>query len=305
MGKIAFVFAGQGAQHSGMGLDYYEQNARAKAVFECAEKERSQTLSQCFYSEESILKETKNTQPCMFAFEVAIAEALMDHGIVPDMVAGFSLGELAALQVADAAKFEDMFALVCQRGILMQEAAEAHPTAMAAVLKLSNDAVETICKNFEGVYPVNYNCQGNVSVAATEAEMPAFREAVKAAGGRAMPLKVAGGFHSPFMAEAGACFQKALERVALQNTKIPVIANLTGQAYGDDIKATLAAQMTSPVQWEESVRTMIDAGVDTFIEIGPGDTLSGMIKRIDSSVARYTTGTYEDFEMLFKEVSDK
>ena len=120
-----------------------------------------------------------------------------------------------------------------------------------------------------------------------------------------MPLKVAGGFHSPFMAEAGACFQKALERVALQNTKIPVIANLTGQAYGDDIKATLAAQMTSPVQWEESVRTMIDAGVDTFIEIGPGDTLSGMIKRIDSSVARYTTGTYEDFEMLVKEVSDK
>ena len=141
MGKIAFVFAGQGAQHSGMGLDYYEQNDTAKEIFERAEKERSKTLLQCFYSDEAVLKETRNTQPCMFAFEVAIAQALIEKGVTPDVVAGFSLGELSALAVAGAASFESLFSLVCKRGALMQEAAEAHPTAMAAVVKLSNEEV--------------------------------------------------------------------------------------------------------------------------------------------------------------------
>lgn len=303
MGKIAFVFAGQGAQHSGMGLDYYEQNDTAKEIFERAEKERSKTLLQCFYSDEAVLKETRNTQPCMFAFEVAIAQALIEKGVTPDVVAGFSLGELSALTVAGAASFESLFALVCKRGALMQEAAEAHPTAMAAVVKLSNEEVEAICHQFEGVYPVNYNCVGNVSVAMEEPLMANFKDAVKQSGGRALPLKVAGGFHSPFMAEAGAAFADALKDWQVAPLKMPVIANLNGKAYGEDLKATLAAQMTSPVRWEESVRAMIADGVDTFIEIGPGDTLCGMIKRIDGTVALYTTGTYENFEQIVEEVT--
>ena len=249
MGKIAFVFAGQGAQHSGMGLDYYEQNDTAKEIFERAEKERSKTLLQCFYSDEAVLKKTRNTQPCMFAFEVAIAQALIEKGVTPDVVAGFSLGELSALTVAGAASFESLFALVCKRGALMQEAAEAHPTAMAAVVKLSNEEVEAICHQFEGVYPVNYNCVGNVSVAMEEPLMANFKDAVKQSGGRALPLKVAGGFHSPFMAEAGAAFADALKDWQVAPLKMPVIANLNGKAYGEDLKATLAAQMTSPVRW--------------------------------------------------------
>lgn len=303
MGKIAFVFAGQGAQHSGMGLDYYEQNETAKAVFERAEKERSQTLSQCFYSDEAVLKETRNTQPCMFAFEIAIAQALVEKGIIPDVVAGFSLGELSALAVAEAASFETLFRLVCKRGALMQEAAEAHPTAMAAVVKLSNEDVEAVCKQFERVYPVNYNCNGNVSVAMEESTMAAFKDAVKKAGGRALPLKVAGGFHSPFMAEAGQAFAENLKDWQVAPLKMPVIANLDGKAYGEDVKGTLAAQMTSAVRWEDSVRTMIEDGVDTFIEIGPGDILCGMIKRIDGTVRLYTTGAYENFEQVVEEVT--
>ena len=303
MGKIAFVFAGQGAQHPGMGLDYYEANAVAKAVFDQAEAVRENTLSQCFYSDEAVLKDTGNTQPCMFAFEMAIAKALMAEGIRPDMVAGFSLGELSALAVAGAAPFEVFFDLVCQRGALMQEAATTYPTAMAAVVKLSNQQVEAVCEAFAEAYPVNYNCPGNVSVARKEASLPAFREAVKAAGGRALPLKVAGGFHSPFMAEAGSAFEAALVHWTPEPLKLPVVANLTGDVYRADIKETLAAQMTSPVRWDKSIRTMLDAGVDNFIEIGPGDSLCGMIKRMDESVRLYSTGSYDSFRKILEEVN--
>lgn len=302
MGKIAFVFAGQGAQHSGMGKDYYEQNTAAKAVFDEAEMLRPGTLAECFESDEAVLQETKNTQPDMFVCELATAKALLASGIQADVAAGFSLGELAALCFAGAGDFSDMFRLVIKRGALMQEAAEAQPTAMVAALKLSSEEVEKICEGFENVYPVNFNCPGQVSCSGLSEEIKAFSAAVKEAGGRAVPLKVKGGFHSPFMKDAAEAFDQELAQVSLKVLDIPVYANYSGMPYGDDIVATLSQQMAHPVRWEETVRHMIADGVDTFIEIGPGDTLSGMIKRIDANVRRYTTGSVEEMKKILEEV---
>lgn len=302
MGKIAFVFAGQGAQHSGMGKDYYDTNTAAKAVFDQAETLRPGTIAQCFEGSDDVLQETKNTQPDMFVVELATAAALQANGICADMAAGFSLGELAALGYAGVADFAAMFDLVCTRGALMQEAAEEQPTAMAAVLKLAAEDVERICADFPNVYPVNFNCPGQVSCSGLAEEMKAFTAAVKAAGGRAVPLKVKGGFHSPFMEKAAVAFQKELDALQMQPLNIPVYANYSGEPYDADVISTLSKQMAHPVRWEQTVRHMIASGADTFIEIGPGDTLVGMIKRIDPKVRRYTTGSIEELQKIIEEV---
>ena len=205
MGKIAFVFAGQGAQYPGMGQELAQCSPAAAEIFAKLDALRPGTSAQCFGGTDEELKETKNTQPCMFAVELAAAAALEEGGLRADMAAGFSLGEIGALTYTRAVDLETGFHLVCRRGELMQAAAEEQPTAMAAVLKLSNEEVEQICAQFAQVYPVNYNCPGQVSVACAKEQLAPFSAAVKAAGGRALPLKVRGGFHSPFMASPGLC----------------------------------------------------------------------------------------------------
>ena len=177
MGKIAFVFSGQGAQAPGMGLDLWEHSPAARAVFDRADALRPGTSEQCFHGTEEELKETKNTQPCMFAMELAAAAALQERGLAPDMAAGFSLGELSALCCAGAADFDTLFQLVSLRGELMQAAAEAEPTAMAAVVKLTSAQVEDLCAGFRRVYPVNYNCPGQTTVSGAREEMEAFAAA--------------------------------------------------------------------------------------------------------------------------------
>ncbi len=284
MGKIAFVFAGQGAQKPGMGQDICNSSAPAAAVFAQADKLRPGTMQQCFSGTEAELKETKNTQPCMFAMELAIAAALADGGLRPDMVAGMSLGELSALCCSGAADFETVFRLVCRRGELMQRDAEKHPASMAAVLKLPNEEVERICAGIPGMYPVNYNCPGQLVVSGPSEKMPELSAAVKAAGGRALPLKVGGGFHSPYMQDASAAFAADLAQVQF-SAPVPVLySNCTGLPYTEDFAGLLAKQISAPVRWEAIVRHMIQSGADTFIEIGPGDTLSKLISKIDSQV---------------------
>ena len=302
MGKVSFVFPGQGTQYPGMGKSLCEVSPAAAAVFAMADAVRPGTSTQCFAGTEAELQETKITQPCLWAVEMAAAAALTEAGISADVCAGFSLGELSALSYVSIVDMSTCFKLVCHRGKLMQEAAEAVDTAMAAVVKLDNDTVEAICAQFEGVYPVNYNCPGQVTVAGLRSSMAAFSTAVKEAKGRALPLKVSGGFHSPFMAKAAEDFGEVLANVEFHAPAIPLYSNLTGSLYGGDMKDLLKKQICSPVRWETIIRNMIADGVDTFIEVGPGNVLQGLISKIDKTVRVFGVSDAESLAKTIQEV---
>ena len=292
MGGIAFLFSGQGDQYPGMGKQLFETYETAAKVFRMCDSIRPGTMEQCFSGTAEELKETKNTQPCLFAMELAAAEVLMDKGIVPNALAGFSLGEVVAATAAGCFDYETGFRLVCRRGELMQQEAEKFDTAMAAVVKLTAQQVSQIAGKYSDIYPVNFNCPGNITVSGLAEQMGAFSADVKAAGGRALPLKVKGAFHSPFMKEAAASFGEELEKVQMNKGEIPLYSNVTAQEYAGDGKNLLAKQIASPVQWESLIRNMIAAGIDTFIEIGPGRTLSNMLGKIDPSVTAKTVTEY-------------
>ncbi len=303
MGQIAFVFPGQGAQHPGMGQSLYETFPAAKAVMDRCEALRSGTLEQCFSGTLETLTETVNTQPCMLAVELAAAAALEDLGVKPAFAAGFSLGEIAALSCAGAATVEDAFSIVCRRAALMQQASEAADSAMAAVLKLSNEQVEALAAPFAHVWPVNYNCPGQVTVAGFADELKEFLAQVKAAGGRGVPLKVRGGFHSPLMESAAQGLREVLAGFALAAPAIPLYSNYTGLPYeAAALKENLANQVSHPVRWEAAVRHMIAQGADTFIEVGPGNTLCGLIGRIDAGVKTLAVETAEQLSAAVKEI---
>ncbi|NMD38482.1 MAG: ACP S-malonyltransferase [Christensenellaceae bacterium] len=292
MGKIAFVFSGQGDQYPGMGKDLYEKYPLAKKVFDLCDGLRPGTSSQCFYGTEEELKETKNTQPCLFAMELAAAKVLIDKGIVPDVLAGFSLGEVVAATVSEAFDDDTGFRLVCKRGEIMQHEAEKFDTSMAAVIKLTPEQVQEECNKYSDVYPVNFNCPGQITVSGLSSQMTDFFADVKAAGGRAIPLKVKGAFHSPFMNEAAKAFAEELANVNINERNITLYSNMTAEPYGNDFVGLLSKQICNPVQWEKIIRNMIAEGVDTFIEIGPGKTLSNMIKKISAYVKAVNIAEY-------------
>ncbi len=302
MGKVAFVFSGQGAQYSGMGRDLFDNDPAAAEIFKLADSMRPGTSEQCFRGTEEELAETVNTQPCLFAMELAAAAAAQKAGLRPAAVAGFSLGEIAALAFSEAVSLEEGFRLVCLRGELMQTDAEKCDSAMAAVLKLDAEAVERLCSRFEHVYPVNYNCPGQISVSGLRAELEDFLKSVKAAGGRAVPLRVKGGFHSPFMAEAARKFGRALESVKFRQPAVPLYSDCTGLPYGDEFAALLSRQICSPVRWQDIITNMIESGIDTFIEIGPGRTLCGLIEKTDGSVRTFNIGDCESLKKTAEEV---
>ncbi|NLJ30724.1 MAG: ACP S-malonyltransferase [Clostridiales bacterium] len=279
MDTVAFVFAGQGEQYPGMGRDLCEASPAAKEVFDLADSIRPGTSAQCFCGTKEELSETVNTQPCVYCVDLAAAQALREAGITPASVAGFSLGEVAALTFAGAFSQEDGFRFVCERAGRMQAAAQQREGAMAAVLKLSAEAVENICKTFDAAYPVNYNCPGQTVVALSKERMPAFTAAVQAAKGRAVPLAVSGGFHSPFMDRAAAELLPILEGIPMSGPRVPVYSNTTAKPYPQEMRGTLAAQVNHPVLWQKTVETMISDGIETFIEVGPGKTLCGLIKK--------------------------
>lgn len=298
MGKIAFIFSGQGAQYSGMGKELYEASPAAKAVYDMADSVREGTSRQCFEGSTEELCKTVNTQPCVFTADLAAAYALVERGIKPDCVAGFSLGEIAALAFSKMLSDEEAFKLVCKRGELMDKAATENPGAMAAVMKITPQQVEEICSKFDKTYPVNYNSPAQTVVATTSENADKFCEAVKEAGGRAKLLAVSGAFHSPFMAEAADGLAEYMENVDFSEPETVIYSDVTAKPYEGDYKALVKAQVESPVKWQTIVENMVADGVDTFIEVGVGKTLTGLVKRINGDVKAFKVETPADIEAL-------
>ncbi len=282
MGKTVFLFAGQGAQYPGMGRDLYESSPAARAVFDAAERLRPGTIRQCFEGTAEELAVTANTQPCLFAMDLACAEALREAGIDAGAAAGFSLGEVAAVAFTGILGFDDAFRLVCRRAELMQDAAETNPGAMDAVLRLDASVIEQLAGKYAHVFPVNYNCPGQTVVSGIPEELAAFEADVAAARGRTVRLKVGGAFHSPFMEEAARGLSGYMAQLAFAAPRIPLYANTNAEPYGDAAEL-LALQVKTPVRWQRTIERLIEEGYTDFIEVGAGKTLTGFMGKIDGT----------------------
>lgn len=304
MGKIAFLFSGQGAQFAGMGKQWYETNSTVKALFDRAEAYRPGTLDLMFSGSDEDLKITANTQPALYLADLAAAVCADEAGLTPSAVAGFSLGEIPALAFAGAYSYEDGFRLACARGGFMQQASEQVTAAMAAIVKLPNETVETLCGHYDKVYPVNYNCNGQLVVSGVPEQLALFYEEVKNAGGRALPLKVGGGFHSPFMDSASEQFGAELKNYSFHEPIVPAFSNRTAALYGgaDEIRPLLTEQINHPVKWETIIHKMAESGIDTFIETGVGSVLTKLMAKIETSCRAYACTCPDELQKIVTEL---
>lgn len=306
MGKTAFIFPGQGAQSVGMGKDAFEANASARAIFERANAAIGFDLSALIFDgPEEQLKQTANTQPALLTVSVAYLELLKDNGLQPDYVAGHSLGEYSALVAAGVIGFEDAVRTVRARGEYMEQAVPGGQGAMAAVLGAEREDLAKLCADISAagtaVELANVNCPGQIVVSGTAAGVQAVVERGKEAGAkRVIPLEVSGPFHSSLMRPAADKLGEKLAGVTLNDAAVAVVANVTATAVSsaEEIRKLLVQQVYSPVLWEDSVRYLIDQGVDTFVEIGSGTVLAGLIKKIDRSVRVLSVNSLASLESL-------
>lgn len=301
MSKIAFMFPGQGAQYVGMGKDFYETYDTAKKVFDLASEVSGLNIADICFTENDKLNITEYTQIAMLATEVAILKVLEENGVHADICAGLSLGEYGALAAADVCDLKDLFALIRKRGIYMQQ---AYPVggAMSAVLGLNMEDVDAVCKQCDGIVSVaNDNCPGQIVITGEEQAVKQASERLMEKGAkRCIPLTVSGPFHSKLLEGAGEKLAKELSKVTLRDPKIPYVCNLecAPVTKKDRIAKLLEKQVSGTVRFRESIEYMIADGVDVFIEVGPGKTLSGFVKKINRDVKVYQVATVEDLQNL-------
>lgn len=303
MSKLAFIFPGQGAQKAGMGKDFYENSETARSFFDQAQKNLDFDLKEMCFGEHEELNLTEYTQPCMVSVCLAIVRELKKRGINPDITAGLSLGEYAAVAAAGGMNELDAIKLVRRRGILMQSTVPAGEGAMAAVLGLDAKKIEEILESFENVWIANYNCPGQIVITGLTNEVQQASLALKEAGAkRVVELKVSGPFHSLLLKPAGEALLKEMESMSFSTLQVPYVANATAEIVTDSKKIStfFAKGIYSSVRWQQSIETMLENGVDTFVEIGPGKTLAGFMRKIAPKATVYNVSSFEDAIALEK-----
>ena len=302
MSKIAFIFPGQGAQKAGMGKDFYEETSTGREVFDRASELLGFSMPELCFTENDRLDITEYTQAAMVTTSIAMMKVLMEEtGIRPDVAAGLSLGEYCALYAAGVMSADDAITTVRQRGILMQEAVPVGVGAMAAVLAMAAEKIEEVLKDIADVWIANYNCPGQIVISGKKEAVELACEKLKEAGAkRTVMLNVSGPFHSGMLVEAGEKLGEFLENVEISDPQIPYVANVTASYVTDkaEVKSLLARQVSSSVRWEQSVRAMLADGVDTFVEIGPGKTLAGFMRKITRDAKVVNIETLQDVKAL-------
>lgn len=308
MSKIAFVFPGQGAQKPGMGKDFYDAFDTAKQIFENASDWLSLDMKALCFEENEKLDLTEYTQAALVTTSLAMAHVVREKGLTPDVTAGLSLGEYCAIEMAGGMSLKSAVCTVRERGILMEHAVPAGKGSMAAVLRMKAEDIENTISSVDGVEIANYNCPGQIVITGKKEGVERAAELLKENGAkRVIPLNVSGPFHSSMLKKAGQELEKILENQEVSPLKIPYVTNVTGELIQDkaEIKPLLSRQISSPVRWQQSVENMILNGVDTFVEIGPGRTLNGFIRKINRDVSVYSIQTVEDMEKVIQAVKEQ
>ena len=306
MSQIAFIFPGQGAQEPGMGKDFYENSASAREVFDQAESLLGLDMKKLCFEENDELNITEYTQIALLTACMAMERVVREQGVALQVTAGLSLGEYCAIVSAGGMELSDAMRLVRKRGILMQEAVPAGQGSMTAVLGMDGPSIEKVLEDREGVWIANYNCPGQIVITGYKTPVEEASKALQEAGAkRVLPLNVSGPFHSPLMQPAGEGLKEIFAGMKMSPLKIPYVTNVTAE-YVDDIAQTeelLIRQVSSSVRWQQSVEKMIAAGVDTFVEIGPGRTLNGFLRKIDRQVKGYNIRTWEEMQKVCEELA--
>ncbi len=302
MSKIAFMFPGQGAQYVGMGKEFYENNEKSRQIYEQASAAVGLDIEALCFEENTDINITEYTQIAMLTTEVAMMQAVLDLGVKPDVTGGLSLGEYSALVASGVMDFEDCAKVVRKRGIYMQDEVPAGEGGMAAIIAMDADKILEVLDNVDGIVGIaNYNCPGQIAISGEKAAVEKACELLKEAGAkRCIPLNVSGPFHSPMLKGAGEKLAKELEHVTIHDIAIPYVTNVTGDFVKDsgEVKDLLAAQVSNSVKWIQCVEAMLEDGVDTFIEIGPGRTLSSFVKKINKEVTIVNVDKYADLDKV-------